>query len=122
MLVQLQATSQQLASLTVTPADLCQHRANYFWSAATRQPMVNAFTGTQGPTNEVIANDLESPYEFFKVIFIDALMELTVEQTNLYASQYIAANHLSPHCIKSISGHALAEKMSRQTFINCPVQ
>ena len=60
--------------------------------------MVNAFTGTEGSTDEVIVNDIKSLYEYFKLIFTDAIMELIVEQTNLYAAQYIAAYHLSPHC------------------------
>ena len=75
-----------------------RRKANYFWSVATKQPMVNALTGARDPTDEVIVNDLESLYEFFKLIFTDALMELILEQTNLYASQYIAANHPSPLC------------------------
>ena len=53
------------------------------------------FIGIQGPTTEVAETDEESPIQYFELIFGNALMDLLVQETNRYASQYIAQQNLT---------------------------
>ena len=52
--------------------------------------------GMQGPTSEIVVTDTESSLQYFQLIFGDVLMDLLVEETNHYASQYLARQNLTP--------------------------
>ena len=71
-------------------------RQQYVWRPATRQPPVTTFRGIQGSTSEVVVTDEESPLQYFQLVFNDALMNLLVQETNRYASQYITGQNLAP--------------------------
>ena len=73
-------------------------RQSYVRQTANRQPQATVFAGMQGPTSEVNVNDVDCPYEYFKLIFDEAFLDQIVTETNLYASQYLTKNmnQLSP--------------------------
>ena len=52
------------------------------------------FEGQQGPSDLVVVDDITSPLDYFQLFFNDSLMAVLVEQTNLYAAQYIEQNEL----------------------------
>ena len=64
------------------PAQLRARRQGYVWHSTIRPPRQNTFTGTPGPINQLDVSDVESPYEYFKHVFNDALFDLLVEETN----------------------------------------
>ena len=82
----LQAASPSLVSTSQATAA----KQQYSWHPAGRHPPVTAFMGMQGPTSEVVVTDTESPLQYFQLIFGDVLMDLLIEETNRYASQYLA--------------------------------
>ena len=59
------------------------------WTAAIRPPSTTSFCGNQGPTPQSAVTNINSPYDYFKLIFDDDLMNLLVEETNLYATQFM---------------------------------
>ena len=70
---------------------------NANWSAICRQIPTTIFQGAQGPTDQAIIDDIESPMDYFNLIFDNDLLDLIVNETNLYASQHIARHELRPH-------------------------
>jgi len=69
------------------------------WITADRQPPVNVFLGTQGPTSAAHVNNLESPLDYFLLIFTDDVLGKVVLETNRYAAQTMAANPPMPYAI-----------------------
>ena len=69
------------------------------WTTADRQPPVNVFLGTQGPTSATRVNNLESPLDYFLLIFTDDVLGKVVLETNRYAAQTMAANPPTPYAI-----------------------
>ena len=51
----------------------------------------------QQPTGPSVDMTDKSPLDFFKLLVNDAMLDHIVEQTNLYAQQYIDATTLPPH-------------------------
>ena len=51
----------------------------------------------QQPTGPLVDMTDKSPLDFFKLLVNDAMLDHIVEQTNLYAQQYIDATTLPPH-------------------------
>ena len=62
------------------------------WTTADRQPAVNVFTGTQGPTAAAHVSNLESPLDYFLLFFTADVLRKLVLETNRYAAQAMAAN------------------------------
>jgi len=71
-------------------------RANYVWDPTTQKPQLRAFAGQEGPTSAVHVGDSKSPYDYFKMIFTDDLVQLLVTETNRYAAQSIGGKVLKP--------------------------
>lgn len=80
------------------PSHLRDLRRSCVWQSVIQQPQLYSFSGTQGPTSKVEVNDMECPYEFFKLFFTDNLLNFLVRETNRYASQYLTKTKLSPKC------------------------
>ena len=74
------------------PSQLRAMQQNYIWTTASRQPQTNVFVGTQGPTSKVNVNDVNSPYNYFNLMFDETFLENIVTETNRYTSQYLAKN------------------------------
>ena len=96
----LETDSDDDAILAAPPSQMPAFQAmaakkQYIWCPAGRQPSVAAFMGMQGPTSAVVVTDTESPLQYFRLIFGDALMDLLVEETNRYASQYLTRQNLT---------------------------
>jgi len=57
------------------------------WITADSQPALNVFLGTQGPTSAARVNNLESPLDYFLLIFTNDVLGKVVLETNRYAAQ-----------------------------------
>ena len=60
------------------------------WLEEDHEPVVPEFTANAGP--QVDIPDNPSVLDYFHIFITDEFYNLLVEQTNLYAEQYIAAN------------------------------
>ena len=67
------------------------------WNAVCRPTSTVIFLSshTHGPTEKVDVSDVESPLDYFNLVFDDDFLELIVNQTNLYAVQYTSRNYIS---------------------------
>ncbi len=54
------------------------------------------FEGQQGPSDLAAVDYVTSPLNYFQLFFDNSLMAVLVEQTNIYALQYIAQHELQP--------------------------
>ena len=62
--------------------------------------MVPSFKGNFGQQIQTESNNSSSAVDFFHLFFTDEAYQLLVEQTNLYAHQYIEQNpNLGPHSL-----------------------
>jgi len=62
------------------------------WGPAGRQPASNAFLGRQGPSSACSPTDVESPLDYFLLIFDHEVFGKVVIETNSYADQDLRAN------------------------------
>ena len=62
------------------------------WGPAGRQPASNAFLGQQGPSSACCPTDVESPLDYFLLMFDREVFGKVVVETNRYADQYLRAN------------------------------
>ena len=68
-------------------ANLCD---SYDWKDDIRKPQLFPFCSTPGFTSEAEVNNLQNPYEYFKLFINDNFINFLVE-TNCYAAQFMAA-------------------------------
>ena len=73
-LVTAQITVQHPGSLWLR--DLRSYR--YVWQSVIQQSQLFLLAGIQGPTCNVVVNDVDCPYEFFKLFFMVSLWNLLV--------------------------------------------
>ena len=62
-------------------------RRSYVWQSAIQQSQLFPFADIQGPTQNVVVNDVGCPYKIFKLFFTVSLWNLLVMETNHYALQ-----------------------------------
>ena len=73
-----------------------QNRLEEKWKAEDMEPIVPIFTGNSGV--QVTISENPGALEIFKLFATDDFYDILVEQTNLYASQYIEMHpELGPH-------------------------
>ena len=53
--------------------------------------------GVKAFTNQVVVHDAGCPYQYFKLIFDDDLIDHLQTETNCCASQYLASTNLLPN-------------------------
>ena len=70
-------------------ANLCD---SYDWKDDIWNLQLFPFCGTPGPTSEAEVNNLQNPYEYFKLFIDDNFIDFLVVKTNCYATQFMAAH------------------------------
>ena len=78
------------------PLRLRDLRRSYAWRSIIQQQQLFPFAGIQGPTCNVVVNDVGCPYKFFKLFFMASLWNLLVMETNRHALQYLAKTTFLP--------------------------
>ena len=75
-----------------------RNRTNYVWGPATRQPQLDSFAGSPGPTTLANVTDIENCLDYFQLIVTDDILDAVVKETNRYAEQFfLASGALSRH-------------------------
>ena len=63
-------------------------------AADSDSPLIPDFQHSTGPSVDM---SNKTPLDFFKLVVTDDMLDLIVEQTNLYAQQFMEATDLPPH-------------------------